>query len=292
MSFLADLLNNQINNILNGIHSVSGLVFRAGETSYRAANASDIVTALLNGTITDQQKKQLRDLIGVSATGFMPKAHVNSTGSLPASGNQIGDCYSVGSSSPYSIYVWNGSSWVDFGAMSVSVTWGNVSGTLSNQTDLNSALNNKQNKITLTGILRGNGQSAISTTNIQTSDIENGAITSGKVASNAITDAKIVAGAVSATATATLLSTGWGASAESGGGFIQTVTCTGLLTTDTKFFVDLNTGSISGDANIIAARKAWSGCADVECAVNNQITVHMSTEPRVNIPIKVYIIRK
>ena len=45
------------------------------------------------------------------------------------------------------LYRWDGSTYVEISA-AVATTWGNIGGTLSNQTDLNTALGNKENTIT------------------------------------------------------------------------------------------------------------------------------------------------
>jgi len=289
-----DLLNTQINNILNGIHSVAGVMFRVSESSYRAANASDIASALLNGTLTEAQKKSLRDALGISRTGFRPRGHVNSTSSLPTTGNQLDDCYSVGSSTPYSIYVWDGSTWINMGQMSTSVIWGNVSGTLSNQTDLSNALANKQDKLNLTGILKGNGTSGVGTTTIGENDIQNGAIKAAKIDSNAVTAEKIQSGAVSIKTTATLSASGWSALAESGAGYIQTVSAANLLSSDTEFFcdVDVTTVSPSTDAQRVKIRKAWGKVYDVLCNTNGQLTVKIQEMPTVDMAVSIIIVRK
>src|ERR1017187_8985891 len=57
---------------------------------------------------------------------------------LPSSGNAVGDVRVTLDTDES--YIWNGTSWVTF---SGSTSWGAITGTLSNQTDLQNALNSK-----------------------------------------------------------------------------------------------------------------------------------------------------
>jgi hypothetical protein len=68
------------------------------------------------------------------------KAPVASVAALPASGNSVADARIA--EDTFNVYIWNGSTWVASGGGG-SVAWGSITGTLSNQTDLQSALNAK-----------------------------------------------------------------------------------------------------------------------------------------------------
>ena len=61
------------------------------------------------------------------------------TGLLPAAASNPGAFAYVGASAPYTIYVSNDNTWMSLG----SSTWGAITGTLSSQTDLQTALNGK-----------------------------------------------------------------------------------------------------------------------------------------------------
>lgn len=293
MSYMLDLLGTQINNILNGVHSVAGLVFRAGEQSYRPATASDIVTALLNGQLTETEKQQMRDLLGVSTNGLMILGHVSSSSQLPTTENRRGDAYSVGTSTPYNLYFWDGSAWFNNGPISTTVNWGNIAGTLSGQTDLASALNNKQDKLNLTGLLRGNGTSGVTGSSVGTSDIASGAVTSTKIASGAVAAANIQDGAVSFVFSPdALLATDWTSSTEAGGGVIQEVEAELLTASDNKFFVDLDASNYSTDLAVINARKAYGKIVDVECPRDGVLRVHALEQLAVDLSLKILVVRK
>lgn len=72
---------------------------------------------------------------------------------LPANGNVLGDARVANSNS--TIYVWDGSAWQATGGGGGSAVWGGITGTLSDQTDLESALDAKAptNSPTFTGQL-------------------------------------------------------------------------------------------------------------------------------------------
>jgi hypothetical protein len=82
---------------------------------------------------------------------------------------------------------WNGSVWAP--ATPVSVTWGNIGGTLSSQTDLNAALGAKESALTFNGGL----SRATNTVSIATGGVTNtmlaGSIAASKVTGTAITAA-------------------------------------------------------------------------------------------------------
>jgi hypothetical protein len=66
---------------------------------------------------------------------------VSTLSALPTSGNQTSDAIVTQDTS--TIYIWNGSSWVPVSGGGGSTSWGSITGTLSNQTDLQSALDAK-----------------------------------------------------------------------------------------------------------------------------------------------------
>lgn len=66
------------------------------------------------------------------------KAAVANSAALPASGNSTNDCRVAQATT--ALYCWSGSAWVQQGGSS-GVAWGAITGTLSDQTDLQTALN-------------------------------------------------------------------------------------------------------------------------------------------------------
>lgn len=72
---------------------------------------------------------------------FAFKGVVSDVASLPSSGNTEGDVYKV-TGVVDTLYIWTDTSWKDLGGIS-SVSWGVITGTLSDQTDLQSALDEK-----------------------------------------------------------------------------------------------------------------------------------------------------
>lgn len=69
------------------------------------------------------------------------RAGVAAEASLPASGNNLYDCRVA--LSEEAIYFWNGSAWVAVGGGGGGAVWGAITGTLADQTDLQTALDAK-----------------------------------------------------------------------------------------------------------------------------------------------------
>ncbi|MHA1737415.1 MAG: LamG domain-containing protein [Candidatus Heimdallarchaeota archaeon] len=68
------------------------------------------------------------------------KESVADQASLPSTGNDVNDArYSDDS---HHLYVWDGASWIDQGDI-IDIDWGSITGTLSNQTDLQTAFDDK-----------------------------------------------------------------------------------------------------------------------------------------------------
>lgn len=74
---------------------------------------------------------------------------VNTYEDLPTSGNIDGDAYLVGVEGldSYPEYYWYNDHWEYLGSTATKLSWGAIEGTLSNQTDLQNALNDKQDTI-------------------------------------------------------------------------------------------------------------------------------------------------
>ena len=53
---------------------------------------------------------------GDKGDGWQAKGFVDSVSSLPVSGNTLSDTYIVGTTTPYSVYMWNGNSWINMGS--------------------------------------------------------------------------------------------------------------------------------------------------------------------------------
>lgn len=76
------------------------------------------------------------------------KPSVTSPASLPVAGNATGDARV--SKSDSTLYIWDGAAWQSSGGGGGAAVWGSITGTLSSQTDLNTALNGKEPTITAT----------------------------------------------------------------------------------------------------------------------------------------------
>jgi hypothetical protein len=101
------------------------------------------------------------------------KGYVDAEADLPSVGNSLGDARAA--IAEESIYLWNGSLWVSTGGSGGGGTWGSITGTLSDQLDLQTALDLKiggSTGATDNRLLRsdGTGTKTLQTTGITVDD--------------------------------------------------------------------------------------------------------------------------
>jgi hypothetical protein len=119
-----------------GTSTIGNSVIYETNSNILIGTTTDITSAIFNITSTTK--------------GFLPPRMTTiqkNAISSPATGLTVYD-------TDYNrLEVYNGSAWVSLG----NVSWGSITGTLSGQTDLQNALNLKQNQINGTGIVKANG---------------------------------------------------------------------------------------------------------------------------------------
>lgn len=131
------------------------------------------------------------------------------------------------------------------------------------------------------------GNSELATAAVSNEKIGTGAINERTLADSSVTAAKIAANAVSSTYTATIPTSGW--TMDSGWGYVD-VTVSGILATDTPI-IDVDLGAVSGTENILYAAEYWGNVFRVRTYAN-AIRIHAYEVPKMNIPIKMAVIRK
>src|ERR1700757_1409537 len=108
-----------------------------GSTTFASlTDAASASIATTNTSVSTALAGKVGNVGTYATTGALPKA-------FPAASN-TGSLALVGSSAPYTQYISNGSAWVPF-STGGGGTLGFISGTISTQSDLSSALNTKQN---------------------------------------------------------------------------------------------------------------------------------------------------
>lgn len=137
-------------------YTENNALYFAGQAADSAAEIEDLTVNVITGnpgtsatvtktTIDDHYNLEFTIPRGDQGYGMKPLGHVNSTSDLPTLTSDpidIGKSYSVGTSVPYNMYVWNGSSWNDYGSLGGAVVTQRVytSGTTHSDTQL-TALN-------------------------------------------------------------------------------------------------------------------------------------------------------
>lgn len=101
--------------------------------------------AMASETNAKASENSCKDILERLGTVIKIKGRVNSESDLPTSGNLNGDVYLVGAEGleSYPEYYWFDDHWEFIGISSDKLEWGTLQGTLSNQTDLQQALDSK-----------------------------------------------------------------------------------------------------------------------------------------------------
>ena len=135
---------------------------KANEASASANNAqASANTATAQATIATQQANIAKQEVAKLANVYNFKGSVATYANLPTNAS-VGDVYDVQENGAN--YAWTGSVWDSLGGVFKTTTeWGELQGTLSNQTDLKSALDGKQDALIAGGniTIEGNVISAI-----------------------------------------------------------------------------------------------------------------------------------
>lgn len=122
------------------------------QASIAVTNANKAITSATNAKISETNAKtsevRCEEILSRLGTVIKIKGRVDSVGDLPLGDNLDGDAYLVGVEGldSYPEYYWYQDHWEFLGTTGTSLTWGLISGDISNQTDLQTALNNKQDK--------------------------------------------------------------------------------------------------------------------------------------------------
>lgn len=122
------------------------------QANIAVANANKAVTSATNAKTseTNARSSEVRceEILSRLGTVIKIKGRVDSVGDLPLGDNLDGDAYLVGGEGldSYPEYYWYQDHWEFLGTTGTSLSWGLISGDISNQTDLQTALNNKQDK--------------------------------------------------------------------------------------------------------------------------------------------------
>lgn len=115
-----------------------------------AANAKEYANSASNSAENAKQSQvACESILNKLGTAIKIKGRVNSLNNLPMSGNLDGDAYLVGEDGldAYPEYYWYLNHWEFLGTSGGGGTWGTITGDISAQEDLATALNNKQNTI-------------------------------------------------------------------------------------------------------------------------------------------------
>jgi len=111
--------------------------------------------AKISETNAKASENSCKDILERLGTVIKIKGRVDSIDDLPTSGNLNGDVYLVGAEGleSYPEYYWFDDHWEFIGTSSNKMEWGTLQGTLSNQTDLQQALDSKVSKTTFDNII-------------------------------------------------------------------------------------------------------------------------------------------
>ena len=157
----ADIATTQANNAsksaTNAQTSANNAKDSANSASTSAENAKASQTAC-------------EDILNRLGSAIKIKGRVNSLEDLPAIGNLDGDAYLVGAEGldAYPEYYWYLNHWEFLGTSNNGGTWGTIKGDISEQNDLQSALNAKQNKLTFDTTPTANSTKPVTSGGIKT----------------------------------------------------------------------------------------------------------------------------
>ena len=122
------------------------------QASIATTSANKAITSATNAKTSETNAKssetRCEEILSRLGTAIKIKGRVNSLGDLPLSGNLDGDTYLVGSEGldSYPEYYWYQDHW-EFMGTTTSLTWGSIIGDITNQSDLQTELNKKEDII-------------------------------------------------------------------------------------------------------------------------------------------------
>lgn len=156
------------------------------------------------------------------------------------------------------IYRWSGSAYIEI-SPTVGTTWGGISGTLSNQTDLQTALNNKQNTLNGTGYVKMSSTTLTYVGLIPNADLVNSSVTIQGVSVGLGSSMNVINGTGFVRASGTTISYLSGTSSQfvKADGSLDSTTYTSNTGTVTS--VTVATGSTGTDINVSGSSVTTSG---------------------------------
>lgn len=122
------------------------------QASIAVTNANKAATSATNAKTSETNAKssetRCEEILSRLGTAIKIKGRVDSLSDLPSSGNLDGDTYLVGEEGldSYPEYYWYQDHWEFLGTSGTTLSWGLITGNIAAQTDLQTALDNKQNK--------------------------------------------------------------------------------------------------------------------------------------------------
>ena len=122
------------------------------QASIAVTNANKAITSATNAKTSETNAKssetRCEEILSRLGTTIKIKSRVDSLSDLPSSGNLDGDAYLVGEEGldSYPEYYWYQDHWEFLGTSGTSLSWGLISGNIAAQTDLQTALDGKQDK--------------------------------------------------------------------------------------------------------------------------------------------------
>ena len=129
------------------INSSASMVAAAASAQSAANSETEALNSETAAAISEARCEEIFARLG---TVIKIKGRVDAPEDLPAAGNLDGDAYLVGAAglASYPEYYWFSDHWEFLGTSADKIEWGTLQGTLANQTDLQTALIGKQDKIT------------------------------------------------------------------------------------------------------------------------------------------------
>ena len=122
------------------------------QASIAVTNANKAATSATNAKTSETNAKssetRCEEILSRLGTVIKIKGRVNSLADLPSSGNLDGDAYLIGEEGldSYPEYYWYKDHWEFLGTSGTTLSWGLITGNITAQTDLQTALDSKQDK--------------------------------------------------------------------------------------------------------------------------------------------------
>ena len=122
------------------------------QASIAVTNANKATTSASNAKTSETNAKsseiRCEEILSRLGTAIKIKGRVNSLDDLPLSGNLDGDAYLIGEEGldSYPEYYWYKDHWEFLGTSGTTLSWGLITGNITAQTDLQTALDSKQDK--------------------------------------------------------------------------------------------------------------------------------------------------